>query len=328
MFLFNKLFGLSVSMKVNPMSFLSFVILIFSSMVSIFSGSWLGMWLGLEVNLLSFLVLMNLESLVVIEPCVKYFIVQSFGSAMLLVSFLCMESFLPDFLSFMLELGLMLKTGLAPFHSWLPSVVNSSSWFVGSLILTWQKLAPFILMGWIFGEVMMLLSIGFLAFVGGVGGLNQHSTRAILSYSSLVHSSWLLSALLSSFSLFIFCWLVYSVSVVLMFWCCSKRGMEFLKSKLNCYVSLCSLLILSGLPPFLGFVYKVMVFLSVNSVILFACVLGSLISLKYYISFLFSLVFGSPYFELTAVSQSFYLCFVVIYLNFLGSLLLLFLFCG
>nr|AXP84531.1 NADH dehydrogenase subunit 2 [Perumytilus purpuratus] len=322
MFLTKNVLYVFLNLKVSPMGLLSFVAMVFGSLVSVFSGSWVGMWLGLEINLLGFIVLMNPEGVVVIEPCIKYFVVQSLGSGMVLVSFLANEAYLSNFLEVFLMLGLMLKSGLAPLHFWLPSVVNSSSWFVGGMILTWQKLAPFVLVGWTFSSSMLIASAVLLALIGGVGGLNQHSVRALMAYSSLVHSSWMLMALLSSFSLFLLYWIIYSVSAFLMFWSCSYYNKQFLKSKMRAFVGCCSLLMLSGLPPFLGFFTKVLVFLSVNSVALFVCVLGSVVSLKYYISFFFSLVFGSPYSDIFYYKNSFWLGFISLYLNVVGFVVL------
>nr|QKY75021.1 NADH dehydrogenase subunit 2 [Semimytilus algosus] len=312
-----------LNLKLSPMTSLSFLVTVLGTLMSVFSGSWVGMWLGLEINLLGFIVLMNPEGVIAVEPCIKYFIIQSFGSGMLLVGFLAMEFFLPKIVELMLMASLMIKSGLAPFHFWIPPVVNSSNWFVGAMVLSWQKLAPFIMVGWFFGEFVLLLSASLLAIIGGVGGLNQLSVRAMMSYSSMVHTAWMTVALFSSFSLFLIYWVIYSGSVILMFWGCAIFNKTFLKSKMRGYAISCSLFMLSGLPPFLGFFSKVLVFLSVNSVSLFFCVLGSLISLKYYLSFLFSLSFGSSAHDSLGSKSTVWVVWGSIYLNVLGVILLL-----
>nr|YP_009681472.1 NADH dehydrogenase subunit 2 [Mytilisepta keenae]QDO71859.1 NADH dehydrogenase subunit 2 [Mytilisepta keenae] len=309
--------------KLNPMGVLSAVVMVFSSLMSISSSTWLGVWAGFELNLLSFMVLMNLESTRAISPCIKYFIIQSLGSGLILMGFLCGETFyFSEWNEFVFFGGIMLKGGIAPFHFWVPSVVNSASWLAGGLILSWQKLAPFFLVGWLFSDWMIVISAGLLALIGGIGGLNQHSVRGLMSYSSFVHSSWMMVALLSSFSLFIFYWMVYSMSVVLMFWSCSKARKQFLKSKMRVFCSCLSLFMLSGLPPFLGFVSKLLVMMSVNSIVVFVCAIGSVISLKYYLSALNSFIFGHMYWDMGWSQDVASIVILSVFLNVFGFLLI------
>nr|YP_010580948.1 NADH dehydrogenase subunit 2 [Mytilisepta virgata]UZT27171.1 NADH dehydrogenase subunit 2 [Mytilisepta virgata] len=308
--------------KFNPMSVLSIVVMVFSSLVSVSSSTWLGVWVGFELNLLSFMVLMNLESKWAISPCTKYFIIQSLGSGLILMTFLCDEILYSDeWNELVLCAGVMLKGGIAPFHFWVPSIVNSTTWLAGGLILSWQKLAPLFLMGWLFSDWMIIVGASLSALVGGVGGLNQHSIRGLMVYSSFVHTSWMMLALISSFSLFVFYWLVYSVSLVLMFWSCFKVSKQFLKSKMRVFHSCLSLLMLSGLPPFLGFVSKLLVMMSINSVVVFVSVIGSVISLKYYLSALYSFIFGHVYWDTDCSQDISFIVIVSVFLNVLGFLL-------
>nr|QKY75034.1 NADH dehydrogenase subunit 2 [Semimytilus algosus] len=294
--------------------------------MSVFSGSWVGCWLGLEVNLLGFMVVMN-HPYIKIEASVKYFVVQSLGSGFLIMGFLSSEiseSLL--FCDLFLIFSFLLKSGLVPFHFWVPSVVNSLSWVSGFLMLTFQKLGALVLVGWFVSEKMLVLSACASALIGGVGGLNQTSVRAMLAYSSFVHSGWMLLGLVGSFSLFLFYWSVYSFSVFCVYWSCAVLDKKFFKSKSRGLVSCVGLLLLTGLPPFLGFIPKVMVFMSFNNAAVFLCVLGSLLSLKYYLSFFFSFFLSGTLFNASMGNSGVLLGVTVFYgnfLSFLGFILLL-----
>ena len=65
--------------------FISTVIL--SSLISISSSNWIYIWIGLEINLLSFIPLMiSSGSEVEVESSLKYFLVQALGSSLILFS--------------------------------------------------------------------------------------------------------------------------------------------------------------------------------------------------------------------------------------------------
>nr|QDO71845.1 NADH dehydrogenase subunit 2 [Brachidontes mutabilis] len=318
-FIFEKLFSFSFLNAVSPIVFVGMFFVVFGTIVSIFSSSWLGVWLGMEINLLNFMVLMNPEGAFVVEPAVKYFVVQCLGSNFILMGFLLSELYVNSFFNMLVLFGLVLKSGVSPFHSWLPSVVSSSSWFVGMWVLTWQKLAPFVFMGWFMSNFLVVLSVTLLSLVGGVGGLNQHGVRNLLAYSSFVHSAWMILALTSSFWIFIMYWVVYCFSVGLVFWSCGSSGKHYLKSKGRFMWASFGVLMLMGLPPFLGFTCKILVFLSVNSYAIFVCVIGSLISMKYYLTFSYSLILGSQMFTYWSKTiENAWSVFLVVMLNFFG----------
>nr|QHO63856.1 NADH dehydrogenase subunit 2 [Geukensia demissa] len=303
----------------SPLVFISIVVVILSSLVSITSSSWLMVWISMEVNLMSFIVLLYYESSCSVEACVKYFIVQSLGSYFMLLGFLCFDKILLEVcLKYFLMMGLLMKGGVFPFHSWVPSVVNSSNWFASALILSWQKLAPLLALSIFLSCVFLKLSVIMMAVLGGIGGLNQHSVRSMLSYSSFVHTSWMILSLYKSFFIFFMYWFVYSISVVFVMWCCYAYNKEFMKSQSRVVLGSSGLLMLSGLPPFIGFSCKVLVFMSVNSPVVFFCMLGSLISLKFYLSFIYNFFMTIMLDSKILNYDSFFAVFFFMYLNMLG----------
>jgi len=178
--------------------------LISSSLFTFSSYSWLGVWTGLEYNLISFIPLLIINpSPSSTESSVKYFLIQAIRSALLLFSFLLINvSPLSSPISnLIIILSLSVKLGLAPFHQWVPNVASSLSWPNLLLLLTWQKLAPLALLVQYLNSLntkFIILIAALSALLGGLGGLNQTQIRSILAFSSIGHIGWTISAALLS----------------------------------------------------------------------------------------------------------------------------------
>lgn len=280
---------------VTPLCRVRWVVLLMGSIYRITSGGLIGAWLGLEVNLFCFICLMGRGRSSGVAACVKYFVIQCFGSSLFLFGMLW-----PGIKVGVVDLGrevfvlrgLFVKCGLFPFYSWVPSVVNSSDWLIRCMLLRWQKLAPYVLVGGLVGGVVLSVVVAAIRIVGGIGGLNQHSIRRILAYSSFVHSSWMLVGLSCSLSLFIFYFMVYSLLVSVFVVLLRKGGKVRLKTAGASISGVLGVVRLRGLPPFAGFIAKLVVFIGVNRVIVYFCIFGSLLALKYYLSVLARIAFG------------------------------------
>nr|WIM50855.1 NADH dehydrogenase subunit 2 [Conus ventricosus] len=290
----------------------------FGTMLSLSSVHWLGIWAGLEMNLIGFLpMLIYQKKISESESAVKYFIVQALGSSLLIFGSLLgfSTSFSWDVMSdgmggtlglCVLVSGLSVKLGVFPFHYWVPSVMAGLSWVSCMLLATWQKLAPLFLLLSLcqLSEVKELLALfcvmsGGSALVGGMGGLNQTQVRALLAYSSIGHLGWMIFAMLHSewcMKLYLFIYLGIITSLFVSLWLKDFSAMKDVSSlkhfKVYHLVIMLLLLSLSGLPPLLGFVSKWLVVLvsssSPFSFIIFLLILGSLMSLFYYLSLFFS----------------------------------------
>nr|YP_009773441.1 NADH dehydrogenase subunit 2 [Acanthochitona avicula]QIZ12681.1 NADH dehydrogenase subunit 2 [Acanthochitona avicula] len=294
-------------------------IMVFGTLFSLSSSQWFGVWLGLEINLLSFVPIMvekggSLET----EAAVKYFLVQAVGSAFFLLGILGLNnnysvweySMGGGLFNFsLLVFAVVMKLGSAPLHFWVPGVVGSLSWFCNFLLLTWQKIVPlFILCSFLDMSKFVLLVLVFMSSLfGGVGGVNQSSIRSIIAYSSILHLGWILGASVLGFVFSFFYFLLYSL--ILAFFCILMVEFESVMSKqfLDIYVwggnlrgmLVYMLLSLGGMPPMLGFFGKWVVLVGlIQSGYLFmsiVLVLGSILSLYYYLVLSFSLIlsFGS-----------------------------------
>lgn len=74
------------------------------------------------------------------KAAMGYFIAQSLGSLLLLMSGLAMSALAVSAVA--LGAGLMMKIGLLPLHYWVPAVVEGLASGGLYLLLRWQKIAP------------------------------------------------------------------------------------------------------------------------------------------------------------------------------------------
>nr|YP_010241752.1 NADH dehydrogenase subunit 2 [Strombus pugilis]QTI82440.1 NADH dehydrogenase subunit 2 [Strombus pugilis] len=305
-----------------PFSYMFIFTMMAGTLFSISSSHWLGIWAGLEINLIGFLpLLVYQKSMAESESAVKYFVVQALGSSLLMFGSLSSYSlsFSWDITNissyyiitiFILSCGLSMKMGLFPFHFWLPSVMAGLPWISCLLLATWQKFAPIFLLSSLLDvnlSYWMALVISLMcagsSLMGGVGGMNQTQIRALLAYSSIGHLGWIVFSLLYgdwAMKVYLLVYVLISACVFISLWYMDLSDMKSLvkfnqKKSLEMGIMI-MLMSLGGLPPLLGFVSKWLVIsVSMTSAvwgILFFLILGSLLSLFYYLSLFFCMFLG------------------------------------
>nr|QZK21350.1 NADH dehydrogenase subunit 2 [Drepanotermes sp. ANIC 0081] len=293
----------------NSTKVLLLITLVSGMLVSVSSNSWLGAWMGLEINLMSFIPLMsNVKNMYNTEASLKYFIVQVLASATLLFM-VVMKTLTEDLFTFegsiytpmIICTPLLLKSGAAPFHWWFPGVMEGLSWENCALLMTVQKAAPLMLMSYLIDINAFTLSIILMStIVGAIGGMNQTSMRKILTYSSINHTGWMLIALTTSENLWMVYFMIYSTLALTVVSAIKLSGVSFInqtmmtnkETKLMKFMMFTSLLSLGGLPPFLGFLPKWIVIQAMiaNNMTPLATivVVTSLITLYYYLKISYS----------------------------------------
>nr|YP_009967198.1 NADH dehydrogenase subunit 2 [Sinopodisma pieli]ATO88553.1 NADH dehydrogenase subunit 2 [Sinopodisma pieli] len=282
--------------------------LMMGTILSISSNSWFGVWMGLEINLLSFIpMLANNKNMMMNESSIKYFIVQAMASTMLLFSVLLIQmkytmgwevELIP---SMMISSSLLLKIGAAPFHFWFPKVMGTTTWINCLTLMTWQKIAPMMVLSYgiqlsMFTFVITILSI----IIGALGGLNQTSLRQLLAYSSISHLGWMISSLMVSENMWELYFFIYSLLSMIMVLLFKQMNLFFLnqiysstnmKTEIK-FMMFLSLLSLGGLPPFLGFLPKWIVMQSLvennMTIMMTIMVMLTMITLYYYMRISFS----------------------------------------
>nr|YP_973115.1 NADH dehydrogenase subunit 2 [Simosyrphus grandicornis]ABH03654.1 NADH dehydrogenase subunit 2 [Simosyrphus grandicornis] len=258
----------------NSSKILFIFILMMSTMITISSNSWLGAWMGLEINLLSFIPLMSDNNLMSNEASLKYFLTQALASSILFFSsilFLYQNNFMNqmsynnnNYICMMILSALLMKSGTAPFHFWFPNVMEGLNWMNSLILMTWQKISPLMLISYLIIKSMLFWCILFSIIIGSLGGFNQTSLRKLMTFSSINHLGWMLMSMYSNESLWINYFMFYtflSFNLIFLFNMFKLYHMNqlfslFMFNKSLKFSLFLNLLSLGGLPPFLGFIPK------------------------------------------------------------------------
>nr|YP_010693087.1 NADH dehydrogenase subunit 2 [Dacus eclipsis]WCB98268.1 NADH dehydrogenase subunit 2 [Dacus eclipsis] len=255
----------------NSAKIMFFFILMMGTMITVSSNSWLGAWMGLEINLLAFIPLMNNNNLMSTEASLKYFLTQAMASAVLLFAIMMMylnnlplNQMSSMYNDLIITSSLLLKSGAAPFHFWFPNVMEGLSWMNALILMTWQKIAPLMLISYTTQNNFITLVTILSTIIGSLGGLNQTSLRKLMAFSSINHLGWMLAAMQTNESM----WLIYfsfytflSFSLIFILnnfkmFHINQLFNSFFNSKTLKFLLFFNLLSLGGLPPFIGFLPK------------------------------------------------------------------------
>jgi len=273
-------------------------------------------WMGLEINLISFIPIMMSSRLIMeTERALKYFIIQALGSGLLLFGvFLYIMSFYVDFgvgfRLFIVVFSLIVKLGIVPFHFWLPHVIGGSRWLTCIFLSVVQKIAPMFVLFRIISFYSFYLGVigGMGSLIGGLGGLNQGQLRFILAYSSIGHMGWIIMSSIFSYSLFLVYFFVYRfinirIIIVINYYNLKVLRILTVNNISIFYFTLLGFIFMSlaGLPPFLGFYPKMLVLrLSISFdciIVALILIMGSLMNIFYYLNIFFNLYLSSYFNE-------------------------------
>nr|AOY39396.1 NADH dehydrogenase subunit 2 [Rhysodes sp. BMNH-844233] len=281
--------------------------LLTGTMITMTSPNWMSAWMGIEINLLSFIPLMMYKlNPQTSEASMKYFLVQSIASSlmMFMITMNMMKynlsfdsTMMNKMMSTTLNSALMMKMGMAPLHFWLPEVANKMSWMNTLILLTWQKLAPMTLLAYSMKVTHFIVSAVILSVaIGSLWGMNQTNMQKIMAYSSINHMGWMLSTLLSNKPMWLFYLMIYSIITASITITLNnfkifhlKQMMTFMSSNNTIKMMMTlNFLSLGGLPPLLGFLPKWMVIQSLSNMNKFMwmitlMIMMTLISLYFYI---------------------------------------------
>nr|YP_009045195.1 NADH dehydrogenase subunit 2 [Athyma kasa]AHA03520.1 NADH dehydrogenase subunit 2 [Athyma kasa] len=329
----------------NKMFFL--FILFFSTLISVSSNSWLGCWIGLEINLLSFIPLISTHNnLLNSEASLKYFLTQSIASinflfSILLSLFLMKNFFFNNFFSIIINSSLLMKMGSIPFHFWFPNIMEGLSWFNCFILMTWQKITPMILLSYYFNLNFLYFIMIFNVLIGVIGSFNQTSLRKLMAFSSINNLGWMISSMIISENLWLIYFIFYSIFTFIMCFLFYIINTFFISQlfffNMNFLIKISimiNFLSLGGLPPFLGFFPKWLVinYLLNNNlfIISFMFIMSSLILLFVYIRIIYSsLLFFSfklKWFKIFIKNNSLILIYFFNFISLLGMIISTFFF--
>nr|AUW38574.1 NADH dehydrogenase subunit 2 [Cantao ocellatus] len=272
---------------------LFWLIMMIGTILVLSSNNWISMWMGLEINLMAFIPLMNYNNKLSSESMMIYLLTQSASSMLLMFSIIMLNMTMNEMFNNLTLISLLIKLGAAPFHMWLPEILTKMNWITGVVIMTWQKMAPMMMINNLnTNNVIMYSSIILSVIVGTLGGLNQMSLRKIMAYSSINHLGWMMMMVKTKNNWLIYL-MIYSMMIMIMCWMFHQYNLIHINQINNLNITMMekmnymvSMLSLGGLPPFLGFLPKWLVIQTMmnNNLIMMLLIMVtcSLLSLFYY----------------------------------------------
>jgi NADH-ubiquinone oxidoreductase chain 2 len=283
------------------------------------------------------------------EASLKYFLTQALASRTLLFSIILFYIFIEFntktyFLIFFINLifssSIIIKRGMAPFHFWFPNVIEGLNWINNFILMTWQKIAPIVILSFCLNFYFFIIIILFSIFFGAIGGLNQTSLRKLIAFSSINHLGWIIRNIINNENIWKIYFLFYSIltiTILIIFNNFKIYNLNQIFSILNInkfqklFFNI-PLLSLGGLPPFLGFFPKWLTIeiLLINNfyLITFLIINFTLITLYFYIRISYSsflLNFNSINFNYSwnlFFHKKNYLITLFIFISFFGLLLI------
>jgi NADH-quinone oxidoreductase subunit N len=210
--------------------------------------------------------------------------------------------------------GFLFKMALCPFHIWAPDVYQGGANQVSAYIATVSKVAAAAVLVRVLsagaGNAYLTHALGFLSVVtmtlGNLAAIAQKDLKRLLAYSSIAHAGYILIGLLSGQGAGQVGVIFYAVSLLLMkftvFLVVIKVAVRGENPRIGDLAGLhrrapvlalalmVSLFSLAGLPPFIGFTAKFLVFTAAMEAGFFGLVLVAMInvviSLYYYLQVL------------------------------------------
>ena len=200
-----------------------FLLALIGGMIMVSYQNFIMMFLGIEILSISMYVLAGADRRRITsnEAAIKYFIMGSFASAILLFGIGAiyastgslsfgnvlpgMDKFYQIGVLFVLS-GLAFKIALVPFHFWAPDVYEGTPTIFTAImssivkiagfgaLLQYLKLSSATLPEWVFWFLLLIALVTIV--VGNIMAYNQTSVKRILAYSGIVQAGFILIAVL------------------------------------------------------------------------------------------------------------------------------------
>jgi NADH:ubiquinone oxidoreductase subunit 2 (subunit N) len=267
--LFFLLYNKIINKIYNYEEFLLLILILFSTKLLLLSNNVVTLILLIEIQTFCILILnlSNKQNILKSETTLKYFIISSITSGLLLFGFSNLYFFtgslnLNEILIFMnfininvnyniyifisiflIFISLIIKLGFFPFHNWLLDLYNGFSYNLIFIMFIFQKPILFFLLYKIFNfysffffyntiiiNFVIFISI-FSILIGSIGIIIQSNIKKFLAYSSLVTNSYLLLLLLNNYFyfniFFIIFIIIYNINNFLFFFFFQYTNINF-----------------------------------------------------------------------------------------------------
>lgn len=259
-----------MNFKWNNIKLLNNILLIIIIFIGLFiriSGSNIFIiFLGMEIKMFGIIpfILLNKENNYnKVNASIYYFLVQVFGRLTFLWGNM-VGGYLIG------AIGLCIKMGISPFFWWVPSIFKQLDWFSIIIIATIQKIPSFFILRLIFDISSMLgLFIAISGLIVSVIGINykKKDLKVLMGWSSVGNMSLIcylliinIEAAYSYFFCYVLCFLIISnlllkntIKKI------KKKSVASIKADLIIIIRI-GILIFAGLPPLLGFQWKLFLF--------------------------------------------------------------------
>jgi len=232
------------------------------------------LWILLEINTLSFCAITAKTSSESAkrekESFIKYLIIQSVASIMLILSSLITKRTPRKYtlIRIIMVSSLILKRAGAPLFQWFIAVSKKISWRNFTILLTWQKLAPTYLL------IFQKKPIIFIPMVASIltGSnliVNKTQVKEILAYSSLFNLRWIIISIMIRIKTLLLFVSIYWIILILRIKPFKTRNAKEINSvKISSIPKETLFLIiimLGGIPPLLGFTIKWIIIIKILS---------------------------------------------------------------
>lgn len=270
--------------KSYPSSFIYLSLIFFSIIIIIRRNNWFFTWIGIELSLFGFLPIFTFNQTTT-EGLIKYFLIQASGSAIFLIS--CLSTL--NNIVVLTILGIVIKLGIFPFFQWIPAVIVSLSWTGCILLTTLQKVVPLLILANTNNPDMVFICSTLRIIISRVLGFNQSLIKPLIAYSSISFTRWIIIALWFNLTfgiLFIFFYFVLTLYLFSIFKSNNTITIyqRYGNSK-NQKNKNQSFIILSGIPPFSLFFFKIYIFYLIINIplIIIILIVRTYISIYYYL---------------------------------------------
>nr|WPS67084.1 NADH dehydrogenase subunit 2 [Hyssopus sp. 1 HHL-2023a] len=285
-------------------------LLLISSLIIFISSSWISMWMIMEINLISFICLMIFDKNLKMNMSFNYFLIQSMNSYLFLIGsiFLNFNSYyIFMMMLFIMNFSMLMKLSIFPFHMWYINIMKSMNWMNIMLMSTTQKIIPLFCLNNIinimnnnmFMFYMNMFIILISSFFSTLMGMMQNLLKILMSYSSMIHMSWIIMLMFFNEMMMMNYFIIYSIisfSMYFMFYKFNINNLldlNFLKFNKNYYYYffMTMMMCMAGSPPLFGFMMK---WISIQSMYtmsffyIFILIINSLMSMYFYYQIMFS----------------------------------------
>nr|QYF09652.1 NADH dehydrogenase subunit 2 [Ptilocnemus lemur] len=309
--------------------------LLFSTILIISSDNLLSMWMGLEINMISFIpILHKTKNSTTSESCMIYFLTQSMGS-ILFIMMILINSMIMVFPAMINEINMIImlismsiKLGIPPFHFWFPIILEKMNWTECFILMSWQKIGPlFILSIMITSPYMFNYLIWLSIITGSISGLNETSVRKIMAYSSINHMGWMIACMNFNNKVWLIYLLIYSMIMLIMTMLFNNNSIYFMNQLNSNMITFTeklmisiSFLSLSGMPPFIGFFQKWIVIqnmmLNNSYFTIMIMIMMSLITSFFYLRLINSfLLIHSSFIKWNLIKKNSVITYIIIMIN-------------